>query len=451
MKNIKTILIVALIFLNVGLGVNAVKAATVLFIYQGGTGASSFTDAGVIIGNGTGALQVTTAGSAGEILTSNGAGVDPTFQAAAAASGEANDVSTSTSETAGRIAYFTSNSATPALLGEVATTSSTIGTGLAYSGTFGSLVGGVNGTLTFDATQLDAVTFSDGANASNVWTNNVSGTDTTLTWGSALITLSGGFTINGTLSGVSGIDATTESTIETAIDTLSNLTTTGTIGTGAWEATDVGVAHGGTGKSSWTQYLIPYADTTTSFSQIAIGTSGQVLTSNGAGSASSFQTLSIAAGEYAAGSIDGDDINSNIAGRSLTLTAASPDTLDADAELYTRDLAFNYASSSMATSTEPVLSWLAPQASTITSITCNEVGASATSTVMFEERTALNTAGTDVLYGDGLTAGGDIATASSTLSNNTITSGSYLIMTIEGYLEGSPNNPICDVKITYDD
>jgi len=55
--------------------------------------------------------------------------------------------------------------------------------------------------------------------------------------------------------------------------------------------TDVAVADGGTGKSSWTQYLIPYADTTTSFSQIAIGTSGQVLTSNGAGFAPTFQAV----------------------------------------------------------------------------------------------------------------------------------------------------------------
>lgn len=60
--------------------------------------------------------------------------------------------------------------------------------------------------------------------------------------------------------------------------------------------TDVAVADGGTGKSSWTQYLIPYADTTTSFSQIAIGTSGQVLTSNGAGAAPSFQAASGGAG-----------------------------------------------------------------------------------------------------------------------------------------------------------
>ena len=49
------------------------------------------------------------------------------------------------------------------------------------------------------------------------------------------------------------------------------------------------VGRGGTGKTVWTQYLVVYADTTSSLSQIAIGSDGQVLTSNGAGSAPSFQ------------------------------------------------------------------------------------------------------------------------------------------------------------------
>ena len=91
-----------------------------------------------------------------------------------------------------------------------------------------------------------------------------------------------------TITGLAPDTATTQAT-QPNITTTANLTTVGTIGTGIWEATDIGVAHGGTGKSSWTQYLIPYADTTTSFSQIPIGTDGQVLTSNGAGSAPSFQ------------------------------------------------------------------------------------------------------------------------------------------------------------------
>lgn len=38
------------------------------------------TDGGVLIGNDTGAIQVTSAGTTGEVLTSNGASVDPTFQ-----------------------------------------------------------------------------------------------------------------------------------------------------------------------------------------------------------------------------------------------------------------------------------------------------------------------------------------------------------------------------------
>ena len=54
--------------------------ATDIGVEHGGTGVSSFTDAGVLIGNGTGAIQVTSAGTSGQVLTSNGAGVDPTFQ-----------------------------------------------------------------------------------------------------------------------------------------------------------------------------------------------------------------------------------------------------------------------------------------------------------------------------------------------------------------------------------
>ncbi len=69
----------------------------------------------------------------------------------------------------------------------------------------------------------------------------------------------------------------------------SSITTLGTISAGTWQGTTVAVNQGGTGKSSWTQYLIPYADTTTSFSQIAIGTDRQVLISSGAGSAPAFE------------------------------------------------------------------------------------------------------------------------------------------------------------------
>ena len=79
-----------------------------------------------------------------------------------------------------------------------------------------------------------------------------------------------------------------------------------------------------------------------------------------------FPTESIEAGAYAAAGIDGDDVNSNIAGRSLTLTAASPDTLDADAELYTD---FKGMTIETPTDADNFFAFEAPVALTITRVT----------------------------------------------------------------------------------
>jgi cytoskeletal protein CcmA (bactofilin family) len=64
-----------------------------------------------------------------------------------------------------------------------------------------------------------------------------------------------------TLQNVDLIDATTEATIEAAIDTLSNLTTVGTITSGTWQGTTVAVNQGGTGlTSSGTSGFIPVSN-----------------------------------------------------------------------------------------------------------------------------------------------------------------------------------------------
>ena len=136
-------------------------------------------------------------------------------------------------------------------------------------------------------------------------------------------------------------------------------------------------------------------------------------------------------------------------GRSITINSTA---IDADAELYTDSWTFNYASSTYATSSQPVLLKLVPQAATISTITCwAQDSDAATSTIMFEERTTPWASGTDVLYGVGILAGSNVVSASSTLANSTLASGSYLAMMSEGYLLGTPNFPVCDVKYTYDD
>lgn len=52
---------------------------TDLAVADGGTGASTFTDGGVLVGNAAGAIQVTSAGTSGQFLKSGGAGIDPAF------------------------------------------------------------------------------------------------------------------------------------------------------------------------------------------------------------------------------------------------------------------------------------------------------------------------------------------------------------------------------------
>lgn len=69
----------------------------------------------------------------------------------ASGSGGTGNVSTSTNETAGRLAYFTSNSATPALLGEVSTTTLTASSPLSLSNPVAK-VGGSNSVLTISTT-----------------------------------------------------------------------------------------------------------------------------------------------------------------------------------------------------------------------------------------------------------------------------------------------------------
>jgi hypothetical protein len=68
----------------------------------------------------------------------------------------------------------------------------------------------------FDSTTVDSTTWSDGANASNVWTFDVSGTDHTMTIGNGLITFSHGVTVTGALTGTLTGNADTATALATA-------------------------------------------------------------------------------------------------------------------------------------------------------------------------------------------------------------------------------------------
>ena len=65
----------------------------------------------------------------------------------------------------------------------------------------------------------------------------------------------------------------------------SSLTTVGTIGTGTWEGTTIGVAYGGTGLSSYTAGDLVYASGATTISKLAIGSANYFLKVNSGGTA----------------------------------------------------------------------------------------------------------------------------------------------------------------------
>lgn len=66
---------------------------------------ASLTAHGVVVGNGTGAVAVTGAGAAGQVLTSNGAAADPTYQAAPTFNGVLNALLDISGASAGQIKF----------------------------------------------------------------------------------------------------------------------------------------------------------------------------------------------------------------------------------------------------------------------------------------------------------------------------------------------------------
>jgi hypothetical protein len=91
-------------------------------------------------------------------------------------------------------------------------------------------------TLTLDTTEVEATTWGAGGNAANIWSFNVSGTDHTMTIGSALITFSGAVTSGGAITSSGTFDATGAVAMVIGSGDITGLTIT-TDGTGNAELT----------------------------------------------------------------------------------------------------------------------------------------------------------------------------------------------------------------------
>ena len=132
----------------------------------------------------------------------------------------------------------------------------------------------------------------------NTQTNVFEGTSDGIIW-TAFTTAAGGvLSVGGTTNRITSSGGTTPIIdIASTYVGQSSITTLGTIGTGVWNGTTIGVAAGGTGATSLTQYSVLLGNGTSAVGTVSgIGTTGYVLTSNGAGSAPTWQATGAGSG-----------------------------------------------------------------------------------------------------------------------------------------------------------
>lgn len=160
-------------------------------------------------------------------------------------------------------------------------------TGTGYVLTVATASGSAASPLKITATGQTALTIGvDGISSATAYLNEGTGNETAFTFN---------YTTNKATSGNdTGIKLINTDTSSPGTSLMVDLQKTGTgtvfainnageVTTGSWHGTAIAVDHGGTGKTSWTQYALIYPDTTTSLSQIGVGTQYQALLSGGTG------------------------------------------------------------------------------------------------------------------------------------------------------------------------
>ena len=290
-------------------------------VASGGTGATTFTDGGILLGSGTGAITAMGVLNNGGIVVGDGT-TDPQALAAFTAydgdlrheaGGLEADVSAYAgliSITGGATAQVNTLAGLNALLSgetvapttqsfyigstQVAINRSSATLNLAGIGTLGvgaittsgTLALGANnitmtGSIAADGSRVTKGWFTD-LDVSNAIAGSITGNAATVTGftpASGSLTLAGADAVTITTTGAtnSTLPLGTKTLVATDVATLSSLTSIGTIGTGVWQATDVGVAYGGTGVSTLTDHGVLVGSGASAITALTVGTNGQLL------------------------------------------------------------------------------------------------------------------------------------------------------------------------------
>jgi len=144
------------------------------------------------------------------------------------------------------------------------------------------------------------------------------------------------------------------------------------------------------------------------------------------------------------GTLTGDDIASSIGGRSLTLSSGTPDTLDADPELYEKSPCLVIPSPDAA---QDLLWFRAERALTVTGVDCLVAAStSAQATVNECDGNGANCVAIEAT----ITCGTTNTTESSTVDNATVDAGDWIRVDV-GTVSGTPGQLAVCLTFTVDD
>jgi len=244
--------------------------ATPVTVPYGGTGDTTLTAHGVLLGEGTGSVVVTAAGTSNYLLTSNGASSDPTYQQLNLGTSAA---ITGTLPVGNGGTGVTALSSITTLSG--LTSVGTIGTGTWQGTVVGPTYGGTGVTALSSITTLSGLT-SVGTIGTGTWQGTVVGPtyggtgvnngSYTMTLGgnvstAGALTTSGAYPLTLTTAGSTNVTLPTSGTlVNTGVSSLSSLTTVGALASGSLTTgfTTVAAAQGGTGQTSIANAFISF-------------------------------------------------------------------------------------------------------------------------------------------------------------------------------------------------
>ena len=261
------------------IGTGVWQGTAIGFTY-GGTGQTTYTTGDLLYASASNTLSKLGIGAAGTVLTSNGTNVSWSSISAGTVT------SVAQSFTGGLISVS----------GSPITTSGTLA--LTVAGTSGGIPYFSSGTTWASSAALaaNAIVIGGGAGAAPATTT----------------------TGTGVIAAIGNNVNTTSGLATGAVTTLSSLSSIGTIATGVWNGTTIGVAYGGTGLTSYAVGDILYASGATTIAKLADVATGSVLVSGGVGVAPAYSATPTLTSLTAAAFYGGTGASSSLTLQSTT-------------------------------------------------------------------------------------------------------------------------------------